>query len=44
VYIGDALYEGGNDYVVKRAKIATVMVKDQEETKDFIRCLLSEQK
>jgi HAD superfamily hydrolase (TIGR01484 family) len=44
VYIGDALYEGGNDYIVKRAKIATVMVKNQEETKDFIRCFLSEQK
>ncbi len=36
VYIGDALYEGGNDYAVKQAKIDTLEVKDEEETKKII--------
>ncbi len=40
VYIGDALYKGGNDYAVKRAGIDTLPVKDEEETKQFIRFLL----
>lgn len=41
VYVGDALYKGGNDYVVKRTGIATIKVEDQEETKTIIRFLLS---
>ena len=40
IYIGDALYKGGNDYVVKRAGVATIKVKSSEETKVFIDCLL----
>jgi len=39
VYIGDALYKGGNDYAAKRAGTATVEVKDVEETKIFIRSI-----
>ncbi len=41
VYVGDALYKGGNDYVVKRTGVATIKVEDQEETKAIIRFLLS---
>jgi len=41
VFIGDALYEGGNDYAVKRTGVAIIEVKDHEETKTFIRYLLS---
>jgi len=41
VYIGDALYRGGNDYVVKRTKVVTVKVEGPEETKNIIRCLLT---
>ncbi|MEK7478815.1 MAG: HAD-IIB family hydrolase [Patescibacteria group bacterium] len=41
IFAGDALYEGGNDYAVKRAGVATIEVKDAEETKIFIRSMLS---
>jgi HAD superfamily hydrolase (TIGR01484 family) len=40
VYIGDALYRGGNDYAVRKAKVDTLQIKDEEETKQFIRFLL----
>lgn len=40
-YIGDALYKGGNDAVVKKTKIATLQVKELEDTKFFVRSLLS---
>lgn len=40
VYVGDALYKGGNDYAVKRAKVDTLQVKDEKETKQFIHFLL----
>ncbi len=39
VYAGDALYEGGNDYIVAAAGIKTVPVKNCEETKIFIRAI-----
>ena len=41
VFIGDALYEGGNDFAVVRTGIATVEVAGPEEAKYFIRSLLS---
>jgi HAD superfamily hydrolase (TIGR01484 family) len=41
VYVGDALYKGGNDYVVAAAGIPTTRVNDWKETKDFIRALLA---
>lgn len=41
VYIGDSLYKGGNDYVVKSAKVTTQKVKDPEQTKAIIRFILS---
>lgn len=38
-YIGDALYEGGNDYIVMKTGIETVQVSDFEETKYLIQSL-----
>lgn len=42
VFVGDALYEGGNDYPVIRTGIDTVAVKEPEETKAVIREWLKE--
>jgi len=39
-FIGDALYEGGNDHAVLRTNIYTVQVDDFEETKYLLRQLL----
>ena len=36
-YIGDALYEGGNDAVVKKTGIECVQVKDEKETEILLR-------
>lgn len=41
VYIGDALFKGGNDYAAKRAGVTTIEVKDAEDTKIFIRHFLA---
>lgn len=41
VFIGDALYEGGNDFPVLRTGIDTVEVSGPEEVKYFIRSLLT---
>ncbi len=41
VYVGDALYKGGNDYVVAAAGIKTIGVKNWEQAKIFIRALLA---
>lgn len=42
VFVGDALYEGGNDHPVIRTGIETVSVKDPEETKAVLRQWLTE--
>lgn len=36
VYIGDALYQGGNDSAVLRTKIKTIPVKNEKATKSLI--------
>lgn len=41
VYVGDALYEGGNDEAVKKSKIDTVEVKNVEETKELIKQIIA---
>lgn len=41
IYIGDALYEGGNDSIVKKTGISTFQVDELEDTKFFVRALLS---
>ncbi len=40
LYIGDALFEGGNDYPVKQAGVDCISVKDPEETKEVIKKIL----
>jgi len=40
LYIGDALFEGGNDYPVIKTGVDTVPVKDYNETKQVIKDLL----
>ncbi len=42
IFVGDALYEGGNDEPVQRTGIRTVAVKDVEETKTLLRGWLEE--
>lgn len=41
VYVGDALYEGGNDAVVKKTEISTLPVEGLDDAKFFVRSLLS---
>jgi phosphomannomutase len=41
VYIGDALYPGGNDEPAKLTGVETIQVKDVEETKKAIRDIMS---
>lgn len=40
VYVGDALYKGGNDAVVKKSGVRTLQVKGLEDTKSFVRFIL----
>ena len=42
VFVGDALYEGGNDHAVIRTGVETVPVADPEETKIVIKQWLTE--
>ncbi len=42
VFVGDALYEGGNDHPVIRTGVETVAVKDPEETKAVLKEWLKE--
>lgn len=44
LYVGDALYKGGNDYIVKKTEVATLAVKTQEEIKGFIHFLIGTNK
>ncbi len=41
IYIGDALYEGGNDNIVIKTGIDTLQVENEEETKRFIRFIVA---
>ncbi len=42
VYIGDAIYEGGNDYAAVRTGVETVSVGGPEETEKFILSVIGE--
>jgi phosphomannomutase len=44
LFIGDALFEGGNDYPVKKTGVECIQVKDPEETKKVIRQIITESK
>ena len=41
IFVGDALFPGGNDYPVKEAGVASLQVKNVEETKRIIETLLA---
>lgn len=48
IYVGDALFEGGNDYPARKTGAACIQVRDPEETKRVIEaivaCLSGEEK
>ncbi|MGB8060275.1 MAG: HAD hydrolase family protein, partial [Candidatus Sulfotelmatobacter sp.] len=41
IYIGDALYVGGNDYPAETAGVACIPVKDPNETKRVIQTIIA---
>ncbi len=41
LYIGDALFPGGNDHAVVKTGVDTIAVKDYNETKDVIRKIIA---
>lgn len=41
VFIGDALFPGGNDYPVKEAGVVSVQVRDHNETKRVIEGMIA---
>jgi len=41
LYVGDALFKGGNDYIMRSAKIRCVPVSGPEETKKLIRRIVA---
>jgi phosphomannomutase len=42
LYIGDALFVGGNDYAVVKTGVDTIAVKDYNETKEIIKKIIAE--
>lgn len=42
IFIGDALYVGGNDYPVKRAGVETIQVSGPEDTKQIIKSIIND--
>ena len=40
IFIGDALYPGGNDYPVRSAGVDTIAVRDVNETKRIIEAIV----
>jgi phosphomannomutase len=41
IYIGDALFPGGNDYPVKQAGVLSIQVRDPNETKRLIEAIVA---
>ena len=41
IFIGDALFPGGNDYPAKEAGVATIQVKDPNETKRVVEAIIA---
>lgn len=41
LFIGDAIFPGGNDYAVVKTKVDYIPVKDPEDTKKIIRAILN---
>ena len=41
IYVGDALFPGGNDYPVEEAGVDSIPVKGPEETKRVIETIIA---
>jgi hydroxymethylpyrimidine pyrophosphatase-like HAD family hydrolase len=41
IFIGDALFPGGNDYPAKEAGVASIQVRDPNETKRVIEAIIA---
>jgi hypothetical protein len=41
IYIGDALFPGGNDYPVKEAGVDSIQVKGPDDTKQVVRTIIA---
>ena len=41
IFIGDALFQGGNDYPAKEAGVASIQVRDVNETKQVIKTIIT---
>lgn len=41
IFVGDALFVGGNDYPAREAGVACIQVRDPDETKRVIETLLA---
>jgi hypothetical protein len=41
IYIGDALFAGGNDYPAEQAGVISIPVRDPHETKRVIETLIA---
>ena len=41
IFIGDALFPGGNDYPAEQAGVVSIRVRDPEETKRIIETIIA---
>ena len=41
MFIGDAIFPGGNDYAVKEAGVTSILVRDPRETKSVVEGILT---
>ena len=41
VFVGDAIFPGGNDYPAKQAGVASIEVRDPHETKRVIEAIIA---
>ena len=41
IFVGDALFPGGNDYPAKQAGVVSIQVRDPDETKRVIEAILA---
>ena len=41
IFIGDALLPGGNDYLAKEAGVASIQIRDPNETKRVIEAIIA---
>jgi hypothetical protein len=41
IFVGDALFPGGNDYPAKQAGVESIQVRDPNETKRFVETIIA---